>query len=132
MPANESKPANAQTVLIAEDEAMLRVVAAETLRDAGYEVLEAGDGNEGLSIVRSNEEIDILISDIKMPGLNGYQLAEEALRLRPHLRVLLMTGYTQEPLPKAISAAGIKVLYKPFHIDQLAALTNGLSRPSSR
>lgn len=122
----QTPDATAPTVLIAEDEAMLRLVAAETLRDAGFCVIEAGDGNEGLLIVQSGKPIDILISDIKMPGLNGYQLAEAALRLRPALRVLLMTGYTQEPLPKSISDAGIKVLYKPFHIDQLAALAGDL------
>ena len=95
----------APRILIAEDEALLRLVAVETLRDAGYEVLEAGDGNEGLAVLNTAEHIDLLVTDIKMPGLNGYQLAEAGLRLRPQMKVVLMTGYSDEHVPDAIRRA---------------------------
>ncbi len=113
-------------ILIAEDEPMLRLVAVETLRDAGYDVLEASDGAAGLDILKSDQHVDLLVSDIKMPRLNGYQLVEAGLKLRPGLRALLMTGYSQEPMPEAISRAGIRVLYKPFDFDELTRLVGNL------
>jgi len=116
----------APTVLIAEDEAMLRFVAVETLTDAGFHVFDAVDGSAGLNILESDTKIDLLISDIKMPGLNGYQLAEAGLALRPGLKILLMTGYAQEPIPEKIKRAGAKVIYKPFDFDVLSSLAQEL------
>jgi CheY-like chemotaxis protein len=113
-------------VLLAEDEAMLRFVAVETLIDAGFQVFDAVDGSAGLKILESETRIDLLISDIKMPGLNGYQLAEVGLALRPGLKVLLMTGYAQEPIPEKIKRAGARVIYKPFDFDVLSALAQEL------
>jgi CheY-like chemotaxis protein len=117
-------------ILLAEDEAMLRIVATEMLEDAGYKVVEAADGDRGYEILRSGTPIDLLISDIKMPGLNGYQLAEAGLSLRPSLRVLLMTGYAQEPLPQAMRAAGVDIIYKPFDFDALVDSANRMLRPA--
>jgi len=120
------------TLLVVEDEPMLRMIVVETLRDAGYAVLEANDGDAGLKAVQSNASIDGLITDIRMPGLNGYQLAEAAIGLRPRLKVLLMTGYTSEPLPKSLADRGIQVMYKPFDVDQLAQIAGQLlSRDSA-
>jgi len=113
-------------VLVAEDEAMLRLVAVEMLSDAGFQVFDAGDGNAGLKILQAEPRIDLLISDIKMPGMNGYELAEAGLALRPGLKVLLMTGYAQEPLPDKIREAGVHVIYKPFDFDMLSQLAKQL------
>jgi CheY-like chemotaxis protein len=110
-----------KTILLAEDEALLRLVAVEALKDAGYEVLEAGNGNEGLAILQSSEHIDLLVTDIKMPGLNGYQLAEAGLKLRPGIKIVLMTGYSDEIVPDAIRQATIRVFHKPFNFDDLIA-----------
>jgi CheY-like chemotaxis protein len=110
------------SILIAEDEAMLRMIAGDMLRDVGYDVVEAADGAAGLEILQSDALVDLLISDIKMPRMNGYQLVEAALALRPEMRAMLMTGYAQEPVPDAIKRAGIAVIYKPFDLDDLAAL----------
>lgn len=112
------------TILIAEDEAMVRMVEAETLRDAGYTIREARDGSSALEVLRSDAKIDLLITDIKMPGLSGYQLAEAGMALRPELKVILITGYAQDPVPPGIATAGIKIVYKPFDIDVLPALAN--------
>lgn|SRR5512146_2931985 len=109
-------------VLIVEDEPMLLLVAAETMRDAGYDVFEAGEGQSALKILQSNPDIDLLLSDIKMPGMSGYQLAEAGLALKPRLKVLLMTGYAQDPIPRRMVDAGVRVLYKPFDIDRLPML----------
>ena len=107
-------------ILVAEDEAMVRLIAVETLRDAGFEVFEAADGQEALEVLTGNPDIALLISDIKMPRKNGYQLVEEGTALRPGLKVMLMTGYAQDPIPDFIARAGIRVLYKPFNVDDLA------------
>jgi CheY-like chemotaxis protein len=114
--------AGAPSVLIVEDEPLLLMLAAETMRDAGYDVFEAGEGKSALSILETNPGIDLLLSDIKMPGMNGYQLAEAGLALRPNLKVLLMTGYAQDPVPRQMTDAGVRVLYKPFDIDQLPSV----------
>jgi CheY-like chemotaxis protein len=118
MIANE-KPQASPAVLVVEDEPLLLMIVSETLRDAGYAVWEAGDGESALRIIEAKPEIDLLISDVKMPGLSGYQLVDASLTLRPDLKVLLMTGYAQEPIPKRITQAGIQVLYKPFDFDKL-------------
>ena len=107
------------TVLVAEDEPMLRVVVRETLRHAGFAVIEAEDGTEGLQILKSDRPIDALLTDVKMPGLNGYQLAEASLSLRPRMRVILMTGYADEAIPDAIRRAAIPVIRKPFDFASL-------------
>ena len=101
---------------------MLRFVAVETLSDAGFRVFDAGDGNAGLKILESDATIDLLVCDVKMPVLNGYQLAEAGLALRPGLKVVLMTGYAQEPIPEKIKQAGARVIYKPFDFDVLTSL----------
>ncbi|HYI07602.1 MAG TPA: response regulator [Thermoanaerobaculia bacterium] len=111
---------NRFTVLLAEDEPMLRRVVGVTLRLGGFAVIEAADGTAGLEILQSDTSIDMLLTDVKMPGLNGYQLAEAGLSLRPGMRVMLMTGYADEAIPDVIREASIPILRKPFNFDNLA------------
>src|SRR5215475_10870978 len=94
-------------ILVAEDEAMLRVIAVEMLQDAGFEVFEAGDGAEALELLKANPNIALLVSDIKMPRMDGYALVEAGLTVRPDLKVLLMTGYSQSPLPEILKTREI-------------------------
>ena len=110
------------TILIAEDEALLRLVAVETLQESGYRILEAGNGEAGLALLKSDAKIDLLITDVKMPGLTGYQLSEAGLKLRPEMKIVLMTGYASEAIPEALGRASIKILYKPFNFDELSSL----------
>ena len=112
------------TVLVVEDEAMLLMVMAETLRDAGYQVWEAENGDVALAILRDHPDMDILISDMRMPGMNGYQVAERAQALRPAIKVLMMTGYAHESAP--VKQAGLPVLYKPFDFNRLPSVIEGL------
>jgi two-component system cell cycle sensor histidine kinase/response regulator CckA len=109
-------------ILLAEDEVMLRAIAVEMLEDAGFRVFEAGDGVEALELLKANPEIALLVSDIKMPRMDGYTLVEAGLDLKPDLKVLLMTGYAGEPPPHLLRAAGIQVLHKPFSLERLCAL----------
>ena len=112
------------TVLVVEDETMLLTVMAETLRDAGYEVWEAENGEAALAILRSNPEMDVLISDMRMPGMNGYQVVERAQALRPGIKVLMMTGYAQEAAP--VKQASLPILYKPFDFNRLPGVVQDL------
>jgi CheY-like chemotaxis protein len=109
-------------VLIAEDEVMLRAIAVEMLEDAGFQVYQAGDGEEALEILRSHPDIGLLVSDIKMPKMDGYALAEAGIGLRPELKILLMTGYVQEPPPALLKAREIQTLHKPFNLERLSEL----------
>lgn len=116
------------TLILAEDEAMLRVLAVEMLEEAGFEVFEAADGVEGLELLKAHPEASLLVSDIKMPRMDGYALAEAGLALKPDLKVLLMTGYAQEPPPERLKQADVQILYKPFNLERLCALAAELTQ----
>jgi CheY-like chemotaxis protein len=112
-----------ETVLVVEDDDVVLITASETVTDLGYQVLVAHDGREALQILKGSRKIDLLFSDIVMPGgINGVQLAIEARRLKPSLKVLLTSGYTaavltdKHGLPKEFPVLG-----KPYRRDQLAA-----------
>ena len=105
---------------------MLRLVAAEVLSDAGFCVKQAGDGSAALELLETCEAIDLVLSDIKMPGLNGYQLAEAGMSLKPKVKFLLMTGYSQDPLPLLLSQAGVQVLHKPFDFEALPGIVRNI------
>ncbi len=109
-------------ILLAEDEAMLRVIAVEMLEDAGFKVFEAGDGLEALELLKANPEIALLVSDVKMPRMDGYALVEAGRMVKPGLKVLLMTGYAQEPPLAMLRGGDIQILYKPFNLERLCAL----------
>jgi CheY-like chemotaxis protein len=112
--------AGTNVVLLVEDEPMLRRVVALTLRADGFRVLEAGDGSEALATLQSEPDIDILLTDVRMPGMSGYELAGAALSARPGMPVMLMTGYSDEEMPPAIREAMIPLLRKPFNFATLA------------
>ncbi len=112
-------------ILVAEDEAMLRAIAVEMLEDAGFSVFQAGDGEEALALLKSNPGIEVLVSDIKMPRMDGYSLAEAGLR--PELKILLMTGYAQDPPPALLRAREIHTLHKPFNLERLCELVGEMT-----
>ena len=111
-------PMASRYVLVAEDEILFREAAVESLKACGFHVFQAGDGEEALDILRVHPEISLLVSDIRMPNLDGYALIEQGLALRPHLKVILMTGYAHTP-PKLVAAKEIGTLRKPFDIADL-------------
>ena len=114
-------------ILLAEDEAMLRTIAVEMLEEAGFQVFEAADGVEALDLLKANPDINLLVSDVKMPRMDGYALVEAGYALRPGLKVLLMTGYAQEPPPQLLRDHSIQVLHKPFNLEKLCALAAELA-----
>jgi CheY-like chemotaxis protein len=107
------------TVLLVDDEELVRIGTAEMLIDLGYSVVQAGSGAGALGVLRGGEvEIDLLVSDYLMPGMSGADLLREARRLRPELPILLMTGYTNIVQGPAIE---LPRLAKPFRQAELAA-----------
>ena len=115
------------TVLLVEDEPAVRVLVADLLQDLGYQTIEAAHGAAGLEILQSDVTIDLLISDVGLPGdMNGMQLANAARLSRPELRVLFITGYAADALPIRLEP-GMSVLTKPFAIASLADHIRGLN-----
>ena len=115
-------PAN-ETVLVIEDEAVVRNLVLEVLNDLGYQTLDAGDGPSGLAILNSTARIDLLITDIGLPGgLNGRQVADAARVKRSDLKVLMMTGYAENAaLAKGVLEPGMSMITKPFAMETLAS-----------
>ena len=116
-------PRGTATVLVVEDEPAVREIAVAILADLGYRVLQASDGDEGLAIFEANAgDIDLLLTDVVLPGgLRGRALAERVLVLRPSVRVLFMSGYTENGVAHGSRLDdGGPLISKPFKRDQLA------------
>lgn len=122
------------TILVVEDEPMVRALVISALQDVGYQTIEAFDGAGGLEYLRSDTRIDLLVTDVGLPGgLNGRQLADAGRLVRPGLKVLFMTGY-------AFHAAagnwqlepGMEIINKPFAIDKLASRVQAIIGSQSR
>ncbi len=109
------------TILLVEDEDMVRAVAERALSRQGYKVLTASDGEQGLEVLaRAGETIDLLISDVVMPNMDGPTMVGHARKTHPDLPVLFMSGYAEEQLRKSIDIANVAFLPKPFSVNQLA------------
>jgi two-component system cell cycle sensor histidine kinase/response regulator CckA len=108
------------TVLLVEDEPMVRTVAERALTRQGYTVLTANNGEEALEIVGRGEPIDLLISDVVMPVMDGPTMVREARKTRPDLPILFMSGYAEEQLRKSIDIDNVAFLPKPFSVQELS------------
>ena len=129
-PVGEIRAMPGETVLIVEDEIAIRQLVAEVLGDAGYRVLEAPTGPAGVELLRSGERIDLLITDVGLPGgLNGRQVADAGRAVRPALKILFVTGYAANA---AVGAGhlddGMELLTKPFNIAELEKRIRGMLR----
>lgn len=109
-----------ETVLVVEDEPVVRGLVVEVLGELGYRALEAPDGPSGLKLLQSKRRIDLLITDVGLPGMNGRQVADHARERRPGLKVLFITGYAENAtLANGILEPGMAMLTKPFAVDAL-------------
>jgi len=111
----------AATVLFAEDDPAVRQSLAQLLSMSGYRVLTAEDGFEALRLL-TQQEIDVLLTDIVMPGLDGVELARKARALRPDMRIMFLTGYSARTA-EAIRLG--KLLHKPLRAAAIEAETRG-------
>lgn len=113
---------NGETVLIVEDDTAVRVLVSAVLSELGYNFVEAGDAVGAMPILDSGQRIDLLISDVGLPGMNGRQLAEIGRQIRPELKVLFITGYAEHAAVRGgFLDPGMQMITKPFTFDLLTA-----------
>lgn len=110
-----------ESVLLVDDDEHVRRVAARALRTRGYTVIEASNGRDALAVLDSRERIDLLLTDVVMPGMDGRQLAELACTKQPQLKVLYTSGYTDDAVVRhGVMQGAVDLIEKPFRIDTLA------------
>jgi signal transduction histidine kinase/CheY-like chemotaxis protein len=111
-----------ETILVVEDDPLVRRLSTDALRELGYSVFDAGEASEALRILDEHSTIKLLFTDVVMPNVNGRKLADEALRRRPDLKVIFTTGYTPNAVVHGgVLDPGVNFLSKPFSIEQLAS-----------
>jgi signal transduction histidine kinase/ActR/RegA family two-component response regulator len=116
-----------ETILVVEDDDLLRSHVTEQLRSLGYEVVAAADGTSALRIVEQREDLALLFTDIVMPGgMNGHRLAEHAVQRRPGLPVLFTSGYAGRDDDAGVAVGGVRMLTKPYRREELAGAVRGL------
>ncbi len=120
-------------VLVVEDNPDVRAFSVMSLTELGYQVLQAPDAERALAILRSDAKIDLLFTDVVLPGETGRDLANEAARIRPGLPVLFTTGYSRNAIVHhGRLDAGVQLLQKPFTFEQLASrVREVLDRPTT-
>ena len=121
-PAASARAPTGKTVLIVDDEPSVRMLVTEVLEDLGYALIEAADGRRGCGSCSRTQPIDLLVTDVGLPGgMNGRQLADAARITRPDLKVLFITGYAENAvIGNGQLAPGMRVLTKPFVVETLA------------
>jgi CheY-like chemotaxis protein len=113
-----------KTVLVVEDDATVSLLLREHLAEAGAVVIDAEDGEAGLRILQSDRHIDVLVSDIGLPGLDGRALVARARALRPRLKILVVTAYGNR-LVEGDLPEGTRLMTKPFALADLDAAIAG-------
>lgn len=108
------------TVLVVEDEVLVQMLVLEVLQDLELRALDANDAPSALEILRADGPIDLLVTDVGLPGMNGRELAETARGFRPDLKVLFVTGYADRAQAGEFVGDGMDMIVKPFALDHLA------------
>ncbi|MCS4233388.1 response regulator [Stenotrophomonas sp. BIGb0135] len=119
-PPTQVPRGSAERILLVDDTDSVRVMVREMLVEAGYQVVEAINAQQALLELHSTREVDLLLSDVGLPGMNGRELADAARALRPHLPVLFVTGYTESAVVRhEFLGPGMSLLPKPFSVNEL-------------
>ena len=128
VPARIETTSGSETVLLVEDEGVVRTLVRSTLAQRGYRVLEAQNGNQALEIADHHQgPLHLLLTDVILPGMNGRELAEQLRGRRPETRVLYISGYTEETIARqGVLAPGVGFLQKPFTLEALARKVRGI------
>nr|WP_306470326.1 response regulator [Pseudomonas sp. efr-133-TYG-103a] len=120
--ATATEAREGETILIVEDDPAVRALVSQVLSELGYAYLEAGDAVGAIPILESSQRIDLMISDVGLPGMNGRQLADIGRQMRADLKVLFITGYAENAGARAgFLDTGMQMITKPFAFDQLTA-----------
>jgi CheY-like chemotaxis protein len=118
----EELPRGTETILLVEDEEMVRSLARQILEECGYTVLEANNGVEAMSMCENHDcQVDLLMTDVVMPQMGGRELAERFAEIYPQIRILFTSGYTDDAVVRnGVIEAGTNFIQKPFTLDALA------------
>jgi PAS domain S-box-containing protein len=120
--AIEAPRGRGETILVVEDDATVRLIISDALQDLGYGILVAADARAAIPLIQSEQRIDLMVSDVVLPHINGRKLAEIARASRPNLRVLFVSGYAENALAREdFLDSGMEMLTKPFALDALGA-----------
>jgi len=132
----DDAPGQAPRVLLVDDDTAVRTFAARALENRGHAVRQAGSGDEALQLLESGQAVDIVVTDIVMPGMDGLALAREVRTRWPDLPVVLMTGYADAVQRSELEAGDMLVLTKPFRLhtlcDSVAERLNHAGAPADR
>ena len=121
-PKDDAPRGQGETILVVEDDATVRMILSDVLEDLGYNVLLASDARPAIPILQSDRRIDLMVSDVMLPHINGRKLAEIARAARPNLKVLFVTGYVENFTSRGeFLDPGMDMLTKPFALDELGA-----------
>lgn len=116
-----------QRILLVEDSDVVRMLTVEVLEELDYSVIEASEAQQALQILHSDEHIDLLMTDIGLPGMNGQELAIAARQLRPDLKVLFASGYAESvEIDKNEPSTRTDIIGKPFSLDALRDKVQGM------
>ncbi|HZH10158.1 MAG TPA: PAS domain S-box protein [Microvirga sp.] len=130
VPAKVPRAETGETVLVVEDEPVVRGLIIDVLKDLGYIALEAADGPSALRILQSRQRIDLLVTDVGLPGLNGRQVADHARERRPDLKILFITGYAENAaVAQGFLEPGMEMITKPFAVDVLTSRIRKMIEP---
>lgn len=116
-------------LLLVDDDPFLRRATARALKREGYLVLEAEDGEQALTVAAAHGAVEVLVTDLTMPKLDGCKLAQRLLADRPRLKVVFLSGYAPPELECEIAAAGHRYLHKPFSAGELVKVLRELGGP---
>ena len=111
--------ASKRKVLIVEDEVLIRMTTVDMLEELGHRFVEAANGPEALDRLAEDSEIDILLTDLGLPGMSGQDLIVEAVKRRPQLQVLVVSGRAPDLSIPGVETGQVKFLSKPYHMSQL-------------
>ncbi len=127
--AAEASAGRGEVVLVVEDEPAVRMLVAEALGELGYRTLEAADAAAALSILSAAGPVDLLVTDVGLPGMNGRDLAERGRALRPGLKIILMTGYAEKAgLRSEFLRNDMRLIAKPFTTNELSKQVQDILR----
>jgi PAS domain S-box-containing protein len=132
-PTPETPRGQGETILIVEDDATVRLIVRDSLQDLGYNVFQAPDARAAIPMLQSNRHIDLLITDVVLPHINGKKLAEMARALRPDLKVLFVSGYAENAAVRGnFLDSGMDMLTKPFALDALGTKVHAMIKPCEK
>ncbi len=109
------------TVMVVDDEPMIRKMVSSALKTSGYVVVDADSPQQAIGMMESHPALDLLVTDVVMPDVNGCELAERMRLKRPELKVLFMSGYEPEAAQAGAAGSGVGFLQKPFRVSDLIA-----------